>query len=220
MQHTLSAGGSAVRGGPGLIRALSPLLCALPSTSGSLCEPSTSGRPAEAGWQLLQQRSATKKAGGTAKQAGGGLPKNLGTKMSDGELVFPGMIILRQRGTKFHAGQGVGLGRDHTIWATRVGTVRVTSVASPRGERRIVTVEPLPEVIALAAAERQTGTASQAEPAVQRQAQIEAALVQRRAQAKRALLRRFVGLEPALHFSLPTTRDGRLSWLPRTSGNT
>ncbi|KXZ55442.1 hypothetical protein GPECTOR_3g91 [Gonium pectorale] len=77
-------------------------------------------------------------------------------KMSDGELAFPGMIIVRQRGTKFHPGLNVGLGRDHTLFATGVGIVRVTEQPGMAGrQRRVVHVEPLPE--ALAAIARRVG---------------------------------------------------------------
>ncbi|GLC33900.1 hypothetical protein PLESTM_000131700 [Pleodorina starrii] len=108
-----------------------------------------------------QHRTATKKAGGTAKQSVGSHPKHLGMKMFDGELAFPGMILLRQRGTKFHPGQNVGIGRDHTIFATNVGTVRVTTGQGPGGkERRYINVEPLPEVLAAAAANAKAAAAS------------------------------------------------------------
>ena len=74
--------------------------------------------------------------------------QNLGVKMSGGELIFPGQIIVRQRGTKFHGGGGVGMGRDHTLFSTSVGFVRfsdqvVTFDDGRRKERKVVSVEPI-----------------------------------------------------------------------------
>ncbi|GIL91471.1 hypothetical protein Vretimale_18762 [Volvox reticuliferus] len=166
-----------------------------------------------------QHRTATKKAGGTAKQSVGSHPKHLGMKMFDGELVFPGMILVRQRGTKFHPGENVGLGRDHTIFATNVGTVRVSTGPGPGGkERRYVNVEPLPEVLTLASANARAEAASSNSPMSIRSHQnaIVEELVKQRAQVKRAILRGNVPLEPALYFNLPTTPDGKLTWLERT----
>ncbi|MEI6096509.1 MAG: 50S ribosomal protein L27, partial [Gammaproteobacteria bacterium] len=60
---------------------------------------------------------ATKKAGGSTRNGRDSNPKYLGVKRSDGQLVQAGEILVRQRGTKFHAGNGVGLGRDHTLYA-------------------------------------------------------------------------------------------------------
>jgi len=66
---------------------------------------------------------ATKKAGGSTKNGRDSKPKYLGVKRSDGQLVQAGEILVRQRGTKFHAGDGVGLGRDHTLFALVTGFV-------------------------------------------------------------------------------------------------
>jgi len=69
---------------------------------------------------------AHKKAGGSkATQKGNVAGKRLGFKIYAGSTVKAGQIILRQRGTKFHAGNGVGLGNDHTIFATDPGSVLV-----------------------------------------------------------------------------------------------
>jgi len=67
---------------------------------------------------------ATKKAGGSTRNGRDSKPKYLGVKRSDGQLVQAGEIIVRQRGTKFHAGSGVGLGRDHTLYALATGFVK------------------------------------------------------------------------------------------------
>lgn len=65
-----------------------------------------------------------KKAGGKTRQQTRQAGKRLGVKVQDGESVTGGMILIRQRGTKFHAGDGVKVGRDHTLFATKEGTVK------------------------------------------------------------------------------------------------
>eukprot|EP01116_Phalansterium_solitarium_P022234 TRINITY_DN7269_c0_g1_i1.p2 TRINITY_DN7269_c0_g1~~TRINITY_DN7269_c0_g1_i1.p2 ORF type:complete len:180 (+),score=55.53 TRINITY_DN7269_c0_g1_i1:124-663(+) len=72
------------------------------------------------------KRWATSKAGGTTKNGRKAQPKYLGLKKSDNQKVLPGHIIIRQRGTEFHPGRGVGIGRDHTIYALVPGVVRFT----------------------------------------------------------------------------------------------
>lgn len=66
---------------------------------------------------------ATKKAGGTAKNLTDSNPKYLGVKLYSGEIAKSGSIIVRQRGTKIVAGNNVGVGRDHTLFALKEGTV-------------------------------------------------------------------------------------------------
>ena len=66
---------------------------------------------------------ATKKAGGSTRNGRDSVGKRLGVKRYAGELVQPGTIIVRQRGTKFHLGQNVGMGRDHTIYSLVLGKV-------------------------------------------------------------------------------------------------
>lgn len=66
---------------------------------------------------------ATKKAGGSTRNGRDSQSKRLGVKRFAGELVNPGTIIVRQRGTKFHLGQNVGMGRDHTIYSLVLGKV-------------------------------------------------------------------------------------------------
>jgi len=66
---------------------------------------------------------AHRKAGGTAQNLRDSNPKYLGVKLPGGSKAKPGMIILRQRGTKMMPGMNVGLGRDHTIFALKEGTV-------------------------------------------------------------------------------------------------
>lgn len=67
---------------------------------------------------------AQKKAGGSSKNGRDSNPKYLGVKRYGGEIVTPGHILVRQRGTKFHAGEGVGMGRDHTLYSKVAGVVR------------------------------------------------------------------------------------------------
>jgi large subunit ribosomal protein L27 len=66
---------------------------------------------------------AHKKAGGSSRNGRDSAGRRLGVKKFGGEIVVPGNILVRQRGTKFHPGQNVGLGRDHTIFATVTGAV-------------------------------------------------------------------------------------------------
>lgn len=66
---------------------------------------------------------AHKKAGGSTRNGRDSESKRLGVKKYGGEQVIAGNIILRQRGTRYHAGVNVGLGKDHTIYATTEGKV-------------------------------------------------------------------------------------------------
>ncbi len=67
---------------------------------------------------------AHKKSGGSAKNGRDSQSKRLGVKRYDGQLVLPGTIIVRQRGTRIHPGVNVGMGRDFTIFATVPGRVK------------------------------------------------------------------------------------------------
>lgn len=67
---------------------------------------------------------AHKKAGGSSRNGRDSAGRRLGVKKFGGELVVPGNIIVRQRGTKFWPGEGVGMGKDHTIFATVQGNVK------------------------------------------------------------------------------------------------
>lgn len=66
---------------------------------------------------------AHKKAGGSTKNGRDSESKRLGVKRFGGESVLAGNILVRQRGTKFHAGDNVGIGKDHTLFATSEGKV-------------------------------------------------------------------------------------------------
>ncbi|XXG81404.1 hypothetical protein AAC387_Pa09g2048 [Persea americana] len=76
------------------------------------------------GLSLMFRRWATKKTAGSTKNGRDSKPKNLGVKKFGGERVIPGNIIVRQRGTRFHPGDYVGIGKDHTLYALKEGRVR------------------------------------------------------------------------------------------------
>jgi len=67
---------------------------------------------------------AHKKGGGATAKNRDSAGKRLGVKLYEGQIAKPGNIIIRQRGTKFHAGNGTMLGRDYTIFAIQEGTVK------------------------------------------------------------------------------------------------
>ena len=83
---------------------------------------------------------AHKKAGGSTRNGRDSNPKYLGVKRYGGEQVEAGNIIVRQRGTRFHAGENVGLGRDHTLFALVDGKVEFRQ-GGPKN-RKFVTVVP------------------------------------------------------------------------------
>jgi large subunit ribosomal protein L27 len=82
---------------------------------------------------------AHKKAGGSSRNGRDSAGRRLGVKKFGGEIVVSGNIIVRQRGTKFHPGEHVGMGRDHTIFATAEGAVRFHG---GRGDRTYISVVP------------------------------------------------------------------------------
>lgn len=69
---------------------------------------------------------AHKKAGGSSRNGRDSAGRRLGIKKFGGEKVIPGNIIVRQRGTKWHPGNNVGMGKDHTIFAVTEGNVKFT----------------------------------------------------------------------------------------------
>lgn len=81
---------------------------------------------------------AHKKAGGSAKNLNTSQPKYLGVKLYAGEKVGKGQIIVRQRGTKMMAGNGVGVGRDHTLFALENGVVAFRNVRKTNFDGRTV----------------------------------------------------------------------------------
>ncbi len=83
---------------------------------------------------------AHKKAGGSSRNGRDSQSKRLGVKRFGGELVPAGSIIVRQRGTRFHVGENVGLGRDHTLFARVTGRVRFAQ----KGPNSRMTVSVVP----------------------------------------------------------------------------
>jgi len=84
---------------------------------------------------------ATKKAGGSTRNGRDSKPKYLGVKRYGGQRVNAGEILIRQRGTRVHAGVGVGLGRDHTLYALTAGIVRFIK-KGPKS-RQFVVIDPI-----------------------------------------------------------------------------
>ncbi len=78
-----------------------------------------------------------KKQGGKTTQHVSPAGKRLGVKVADGQKVKPGMVLVRQRGTKIKAGYGVEVGRDHTLFAVRSGVVKFRTV----GDKKEVFIE-------------------------------------------------------------------------------
>jgi large subunit ribosomal protein L27 len=88
---------------------------------------------------------AHKKAGGSSRNGRDSAGRRLGVKMFGGENCAAGNILVRQRGTKWHAGQNVGLGKDHTLFALIDGQVEFRNKAKGR---TFVSVIPMTEVAA------------------------------------------------------------------------
>lgn len=82
---------------------------------------------------------AHKKAGGSSRNGRDSQSKRLGVKRYGGMLINAGSIIVRQRGTQFHAGDNVGMGRDHTLFALVDGTVSFTTKGSLNRQTVVVT---------------------------------------------------------------------------------
>ncbi|MBU6214654.1 50S ribosomal protein L27 [Patescibacteria group bacterium] len=88
---------------------------------------------------------ASTKAGGSAKNLTDSNPKYLGVKLADGAAARPGMVIVRQRGTKIEAGKNVRIGKDHTLFSTAIGKVafrtrRKTNYAGQMRVKKVVDV--------------------------------------------------------------------------------
>ncbi len=83
---------------------------------------------------------AHKKAGGSTRNGRDSNAKRLGVKRFGGQVVKAGNILVRQRGTRFHAGENVGLGKDHTLFATADGKV-IFETKGPKN-RKFVSIVP------------------------------------------------------------------------------
>ena len=84
---------------------------------------------------------AHKKAGGSSRNGRDSAGRRLGVKHYGEEIVLAGNILVRQRGTTYHPGANVGMGRDHTLFATATGTVKF---ARKSGGRTVVSIQPAP----------------------------------------------------------------------------
>jgi large subunit ribosomal protein L27 len=85
---------------------------------------------------------AHKKGQGSSRNGRESESKRLGVKLFGGQTAIPGNILVRQRGTRFHAGLGVGMGKDHTLFAKEVGLV---TFSTKKGNRRYISVLPVDE---------------------------------------------------------------------------
>ncbi|KAA0694946.1 50S ribosomal protein L27 [Halopseudomonas laoshanensis] len=83
---------------------------------------------------------AHKKAGGSTRNGRDSESKRLGVKMYGGQSIIPGNIIVRQRGTEFHPGKNVGMGKDHTLFAKAAGVIKF-EVKGKFGRRYVNVVE-------------------------------------------------------------------------------
>jgi len=83
---------------------------------------------------------AHKKAGGSSRNGRDSESKRLGLKAYGGQIVTAGSILVRQRGTKFHAGMNVGMGKDHTLFATADGRVKYAQHGP--ASKSTVSIEP------------------------------------------------------------------------------
>jgi len=81
---------------------------------------------------------ASTKAGGSAKNLNTSNPKYLGVKLADGQAARPGMVIVRQRGTKIDAGKNVKIGRDHTLYSMVSGKVAFRERRKTNFDGRVV----------------------------------------------------------------------------------
>jgi large subunit ribosomal protein L27 len=89
---------------------------------------------------------AHKKAGGSTRNGRDSKPKYLGLKRAGGQIINAGTIILRQRGTKYHPGRYVGMGKDHTLYALKPG--RIVFGYKGRLNKRCVSIEPIEAAVA------------------------------------------------------------------------
>ena len=86
---------------------------------------------------------AHKKAGGSSRNGRDSESKRLGVKVYGGQAINAGGIIVRQRGTRMHAGENVGMGKDHTLFALKDGTIQFAIKGEKK--RRTVTIVPAAE---------------------------------------------------------------------------
>eukprot|EP01095_Lingulamoeba_sp_RSL-Kostka_P006612 TRINITY_DN2081_c2_g1_i1.p1 TRINITY_DN2081_c2_g1~~TRINITY_DN2081_c2_g1_i1.p1 ORF type:complete len:138 (-),score=30.92 TRINITY_DN2081_c2_g1_i1:27-440(-) len=95
---------------------------------------------------ITPKQYATKLSGGSTKNGRDSNPKFLGWKKTVGQHVMPGHIILRQRGSKFHPGENVGMGRDHTLFALKDGKIEIKAVRHKWKLRKFVSIKHTPRL--------------------------------------------------------------------------
>ena len=94
-------------------------------------------QPANAAIKTISRTMATKKQGGSSNNGRDSIGRRLGIKLYPGQQAKAGSIIVRQRGQKFRAGDNVGMGKDHTIFAKQEGIVKMTRLANNK-KRNVV----------------------------------------------------------------------------------
>ncbi|KAJ2725585.1 54S ribosomal protein L2 mitochondrial [Coemansia sp. Benny D115] len=107
---------------------------------GSVLSTASSPTQLSSSFVYQQLRFATKKTGGSSRNGRDSIGRRLGMKKQQNEYVIPGNIIVRQRGTKFHPGENVGMGKDHTLFALQPGYVKVYEDSSIKKGRRHIAV--------------------------------------------------------------------------------
>src|SRR5690242_11136220 len=112
---------------------------------------------------------AHKKGGGSSRNGHESNAQRLGVKAFGGELVIPGNIIVRQRGTHFHPGLNVGMGKDHTIFATAIGKVTFELMRGRDGQKQISVIPLTDEAATEAPAKEQKQKAPKAKSAPAKQ---------------------------------------------------
>jgi large subunit ribosomal protein L27 len=95
---------------------------------------------------------AHKKSGGSTKNGRDSQSKRLGVKRFDGQVVTAGSILVRQRGTRVHPGENVGVGRDHTLWAQVDGVVKFSPYAKGGPKKVSIIEQAAPAVAGIAQA--------------------------------------------------------------------
>ena len=89
--------------------------------------------------EILPHNMAHKKSAGTTKNGRDSSPKYLGVKITEGDMAQAGAVIIRQRGTDVLPGKGVGMGKDHTIFALKSGTIKFGSKRQTHFDKKTVT---------------------------------------------------------------------------------
>lgn len=133
---------------------------------------------------------AHKKGAGSSKNGRDSESKRLGVKIFGGQAAISGNIIVRQRGTKHHPGEHVGIGKDHTLFATTDGTVVFTK---RRNNRSYVSIAPIQEVVAQeapkakkAAPKKEAKVEEKVEEAPKAEAKVEETPAEEKPKAKKA----------------------------------